>query len=73
MITNTMKGKSYLSNGDKTSEENRPKIPIYFSRDAEGTVTNYLIMAKTKHNQKLLTNQKPQRKGTQLANIRVNS
>ena len=50
-LTNLVKdGKSILSDWTKlsVSAEKKPKIPIYVSRNEEGDVTNYLLMAKTK-------------------------
>ena len=61
-LTNIIKGKPYLANWVKLSAENRPKIPIYISRDAERTVTNHFLMAEPKAQEKLLMNQKSQRK-----------
>ena len=59
-LTNLVKdGKSFLS--DRTelsvSAEIKPKIPIYVSRDEEGVVTNYLVMAKTKAEEKAVDEQ----------------
>ena len=34
------------------SAPDRPKIPIYVDRDAEGETTNHIIMAKTKNEEK---------------------
>ena len=48
-------GKTYLSNywSEMTvSAPDRPKIPIYVGRDAEGEITNHIIMAKTKNEEK---------------------
>ena len=48
-LTNLVKdGKSFLSDWTElsVSAERKPKIPIYVSRDEEGDVTNYLVMAK---------------------------
>ena len=50
-LTNIVKnGKTYSYNWTEmaVSATNRPKIPIYVGGDAEGEVTNHLIMAKTK-------------------------
>ena len=50
-LTNLVKdGKSYLSDWTKlsVSAEEKPKTPIYVSRNEEGDVTNYLLMAETK-------------------------
>ena len=47
-LTNLVKdGKSFLSDWTElsVSAEKKPKIPIYVSRNEEGDVTNYLVMA----------------------------
>ena len=36
------------------SAPSRPKIPIYVGRDAEGDITNHMVMAKTKLEEKHL-------------------
>ena len=49
-LTNLVKdGKSFVSDWTELSvlAEKKPKIPIYVSRNEEGDVTNYLVMAKT--------------------------
>ena len=50
-------GKTYLSNWSETpiSAPTRPKIPIYVGRDAEGEITSHMVMAKTKSEEKQLT------------------
>ena len=56
-LTNIVKdGKSYLSNWSElyVSASNRPKIPIFVGRDADGDITNHIIMAKTKAEEKHL-------------------
>ena len=58
-------GKTYLSNWSEMpiSAPTRPKIPIYVGRDADGEITNHMVMAKTKAEEKQLTeNQKPPKK-----------
>ena len=50
-LTNIVKdGKSYLSNWSEltVSAPNKPKIPIYVGRDADGDITNHIVMARTK-------------------------
>ena len=37
---------------------NRPKTLIYVSRDAEGEITNHIIMAKTKNEEKQMSKNK---------------
>ena len=43
-------GKSFLSDWSELSisAPNRPKIPIYVRRDADGEITNHMVMARTK-------------------------
>ena len=53
--TNIVKdGRKYLSNGSEMtiSPPDRPKIPIDVGRNAEGEITNHIIMAKTKNEEK---------------------
>ena len=65
-LTNIVKdGKTYLSNWSEMpiSAPTRPKIPIYVGRDADGEITNHMVMAKTKAEEKQLTeNQKSPKK-----------
>ena len=54
-LTNIVKdGKTYLFNWSEMtiSAPDRPKVPIYVGRDAEGKITNHIIMAKTKNEEK---------------------
>ena len=54
-LTNIVKDcKTYLSNWSEmaVSAPDRPKIPIEVGRDAEGEITNNIIMAKTKNEEK---------------------
>ena len=54
-LTNIVKdGETPLSHwSEKTvSAPDRPKIPIFVGRDAEGEITNHIIMAKTKNEEK---------------------
>ena len=54
-LTNIVKnGKTYLSDWSEMSisAPNKPKIPIYVGRDADGEITNHIIMAKTKAEEK---------------------
>ena len=56
-LTNVVEdAKSYLSNWSElsVSAPNRPKIPIYVGRDADGDITNHIIMAKTNTEEKHL-------------------
>ena len=55
-LTNIVKdGKTYLSDWSEISisAPNKPKIPIFVDRDADGEITNHIIMAKTKAEEKL--------------------
>ena len=51
--------KSFLSDWTElsVSAEKKPKIPIYVSRDEDGDITNYLVMAKTKAEEKAVDKQ----------------
>ena len=54
-LTNIVKdGKTYLSNWSEMtiSAPDRPKTPSHVGRDAEGEITNHIIMAKTKNAKK---------------------
>ena len=54
-LTNLVKdGKSFFSDWTElsVSAEKKPKIPIYVSRNEEGDVRNYLVMAKAKAEEK---------------------
>ena len=62
-LTNLVEdGKSFLSNWTElsVSVDKKPKIPIYVSKNEEGDVTNYLVMAKTKTEEKAVD--KPKKK-----------
>ena len=72
-LTNLVKdGKSFLSDWTElsVSAERKPKIPIYVSRDEEGDVTNYLVMAKPKPRKRRWTNNR--KKNIRLVNIPLN-
>ena len=54
-LTNIVKdGKTYLSDWSELSvlAPKRPKIPIYVGRDADGEITNHIVMARTKAGEK---------------------
>ena len=56
-LTNIIKdGKSFLSDWSELSisAPNRPKIPIYVGRDADGEITNHMVMARTKTEERQL-------------------
>ena len=72
-LTNLVKdGKSFLSDWTElsVSAERKPKIPIYVSRDEEGDVTNYLVMAKPKPRKRQWTNNR--KRNIRLVNIPLN-
>ena len=59
-LTNVTKdGKSFLSDWLELSilASNKPKIPIYVGRDAKGEVTNHMVMARTKTEERQLASQ----------------
>ena len=54
-LTNIVKdGKTYFSDWSEKSisAPNKPKIPIYVGRDADGEITNHMVMARTKTEEK---------------------
>ena len=56
-LTNIIKdGKSFLSDWSELSisAPNRPKIPVYVGRDAHGEITNHIVMARTKTEERQL-------------------
>ena len=56
-LTNMIKnGKSFLSNWSELSisAPNRPKIPINVGRDADGEITNHMVMARKKTEERQL-------------------
>ena len=59
-LTNIKKdGKQFLSNWSElsVSAPNRPKIPIYVGRDADGEITNHMAMARTKTEERQLASE----------------
>ena len=57
-LTNIVKdGNSYLSDWSElsVSASNKPKIPIDVGRNADGDITNHIVMARTKTEKKHLT------------------
>ena len=59
-LTNIIKdGKSFLSNWSElsVSAPNRPKIPMYVGRDADGEITNHMVMARTKTEERQLASE----------------
>ena len=66
-ITNIIKdGKSFLSNWSRLPvlAYNRPKIPIYVTRNGEGELSNHVIMARTKMEQKAISEKSPKKKNS---------
>ena len=59
-LTNIIKdGKSFLSKWSElsVSAPNRRKIPIYVGRDADGEITNHMVMARTKTEERQLASE----------------
>ena len=59
-LTNIIKdGKSFLFNWSELSvlAPNRPKIPIYVGREADGEITNHMVMARTKTEERQLASE----------------
>ena len=42
--------------------ESRPKVPIYVADNSDGEVSNYLVMARTKSDEKAMTQKSPKKK-----------
>ena len=66
-LTNVIKdGRSFLSNWSElpVSASNRPKIPIYITRNGDGEVSNHLVMARTKNEEKTLAEKSPKKKNS---------
>ena len=66
-LTNIIKdGKTFLSKWSEltVSANNRPKILIYVTRNGEGEVSNHLIMARTKTEEKAMTEISPKKKNS---------
>ena len=65
-LSNVMKttGKSFLSNLLEMclSVNKRPKIPIYVTRNGDGEVSNHIIMARSKCEEKALAEKSPKKK-----------
>ena len=74
-LTNLMKtGKSFLSNWSEMSisANSRPKIPIYVTRNGDGEVSNHIVMARTKAEEKAQAEKSPKR-NIRLVTILLNS
>ena len=66
-ITNVMKtGKSFLSNWSKLfiSAIKRPKIPIYVTKNRDGEVSNHIVMARKKTEEKALAETSPKKRSS---------
>ena len=64
-LTNVTKdGKSFLSNWREIPvlANNRPKIPIYVTRNGDGEESNHIVMARTKSEEKAQTEKSPKKK-----------
>ena len=64
-LTNIIKdGNTFLSKWSEltVSANNRPNILIYVTRNGEGEVSNHLIMARTKTEEKAMTEKLPEKK-----------
>ena len=56
--------KSFLSNWSEISISlnSRPKIPIYVTRNGDGEISNHIVMARKKAEEKALVEKSPQKK-----------
>ena len=70
-LTNVIKnGRSLLSNWSELPvlavwpKRDRPKIPIYITRNGDGEVSNHIIMARTKSEEKALAEKSPKKKSS---------
>ena len=64
-LTNIIKdGRSFISNWSELPAlaSERPKIPIYITRNGDGEVSNDIVMARTKTEEKALTKNLRRRK-----------
>ena len=59
-------GRSFLSNWCEIPvlANNRPKIPIYVARNGDGQVSNHIVMARTKLEEKAQTEKSPKEKNS---------
>ena len=75
-LTNIIKdGKSFLSNWSELPvlANNRPKIPIYVTRNGEGEVSDHIIMARTRTENAITENRQRKKKKIRLVDILFNS
>ena len=66
-LTNIIKdGRSFLSNWREIPvlANNRSKIPIYVDRNGDGEVSNHIVMARTKSEEKAQTENTPKKKNS---------
>ena len=66
-LTNIIKdGRSFLSNWSELPvlANERPKIPIYITRNGDREVSNHIVMARTKTEEKTLTEKSPKKKNS---------
>ena len=66
-LTNIMKdGKSFLTNWCElpVSANNRPKIPIYVTRNGDEEVSYHIVIARTKSEEKAQTEKSPKKKNS---------
>ena len=66
-LTNIIKDeKSFLSNLDElpVSANSRPKIPFYVTKKGDGEVSNHVVMAGTKTEEKAQTEKSPKKKNS---------
>ena len=66
-LTNIIKdGRSFLSNQREIPvlANNRPKIPIYVARNGDGEVSNHIVMARIKSEEKAQTEKSPKKKNS---------
>ena len=47
-----------------TSANSRPKIPIYVTRNGDGELSNHIVMARTKTEEKALAEKSPQKRSS---------
>ena len=59
-------GRSFLSNWREIPvlANNRPKIPIYVTGIGDGEVSNHIVMARTKSEEKAQTEKSPKKKNS---------
>ena len=66
-LTNVIKnGRSFLSNWSELPvlASDRPKINIYITRNGDGEVSNHIVKARTKSEEKALAEKSPKKKNS---------